>query len=384
MPTIIDGSTGVTFPAGGVGNPAGTVVGTTDTQTLTNKTISVSQLSGTTSEANGGTGTTTGYYGFKNRIINGAMMIDQRNAGASVTPTSGQFLVDRFYATLTQASKFTAQQNAGAVTPPAGFIKYLGCTSSSAYSVAAGDLFTVSQQIEGLNVADLGWGTANAQAVTLSFWVRSSLTGTFAGNIQNYAQTYSYVFTYSISSANTWTYVTITVPGQTAGVWATDNTSWAYVRFNLGIGSTYQTASVNQWVSGNYWGTSTQQQVVGTNGATFYITGVQLEKGSTATSFDYRPYGTELALCQRYYEVLMTGWAGYIVSGQVAGPAVPFAVTKRATPTMAQVASLNASGFASGVGSYYVTGTYGVALYHTATVTGNCSWVDQTSASAEL
>jgi len=239
--------------------------------------------------------------GFRNRIINGAMVIDQRNAGASVTPTNGAYLVDRFQAILTQASKFTAQQNAGSVTPPAGFIKYLGCTSSSAYSVLAGDVFSIQQSIEGLNVADLGWGTANAQTVTFSFWVRSSLTGTFAGTLQNSAQTYSYVFTYSVPSANTWTYITVAIAGQTAGTWNTDNTSWATLRFTLGAGSTYQTATTNAWVAGNVWSTSSAVSVVGTNGATFYITGVQLEKGSTATAFDYRDYGREMIMCQRYY-----------------------------------------------------------------------------------
>jgi len=249
------------------------------------------------------------YYNFKNRIINGAMVIDQRNAGASVTPTSGQYLVDRFQVVLTQASKFTAQRNAGSVTPPAGFTNYLGLTvgASANVSLAAGDLFTVGQQIEGFNAADLGWGAAGASTVTLSFWARSSVTGTHAGNLQNYAQTQSYVFTYTISAANTWEYKTITIAGPTAGVWATDNTSFTYVRFNLGVGTTYQTATTNAWVSGNFWSTSGAVTPITTNGATFYITGVQLEKGTQATSFDYRPYGTEEQLCQRYYRITGQG-----------------------------------------------------------------------------
>lgn len=276
------------------------------------------------------------YTGFKNRIINGAMVIDQRNAGASVTPTNGAYTLDRWQTFATQASKFTVQQNAGSVTTPAGFVKYLGCTSSSAYTVGASEIFGVAQQIEGLNVSDLGWGTANAKAVTVSFWAYSSLTGTFAGHLQNYAQTYSYVFTYSVASANTWTYVTVTIPGQTSGVWATDNTSFGTLRFMLGVGSTYQTSSVNQWVSGNYWSTSSATSVVGTNGATFYITGVQLEKGSTATSFDYRPYGTELMLCQRYFQKLSNAiYGAYInVSNSYNYCTWFFKVQMRASPTV--------------------------------------------------
>ena len=149
--------------------------------------------------------------GFKNRIINGAMVIDQRNGGASITPTSGQFSVDRWKMVLSQASKYTAQQNAGSVTSPAGFTNYLGITSSSAYSVLSSDYFFISQGIEGYNMADLNWGSANAKTATLSFWVRSSLTGTFGGSIGNVNGDRSYPFSYTISSANTWEYKTVTI-----------------------------------------------------------------------------------------------------------------------------------------------------------------------------
>ncbi len=248
---------------------------------------------------------TTPYTGFKNRIINGAMMIDQRNAGASVTPTNGQYSLDRWLCGLTQASKYSVQQNAGSVTPPQGFKNYLGVTSLSAYSVVFGDIFNLQQRIEGLNVSDLGWGTATASAVTLSFQVRSSLTGTFGGAVYNYNGTRSYPFTYTISSANTWTTVSVNIAGDTSGTWLTDNGIGLFVSFGLGVGSTYS-ATAGSWASGYYTSATGATSVVGTSGATFYITGVQLEKGSTATSFDYRPYGTELALCQRYYQQATT------------------------------------------------------------------------------
>jgi len=241
-----------------------------------------------------------GLYGMKNRIINGDMRIDQRNAGASVTPGSGDFIVDRFKYLTTQISKFTAQQNQGSVTPPTGFVNYVGFTSSSAYSITSTDSFSVHHVIEGLNVADLAWGTASAAAITLSFWVRSSLTGTFGGALRNSGNTRSYPFTYSISSANTWTKISLTIAGDTSGTWLTTNGVGINILWGLGVGSTFS-GTAGAWAGSNFNSATGATSVVGTNGATFYITGVQLEKGTTATSFDYRPYGTELALCQRYY-----------------------------------------------------------------------------------
>jgi hypothetical protein len=241
------------------------------------------------------------FIGFKNRIINGAMVIDQRNAGASVTIADSQFIVDRFAYFSSQASKFTAGQNLNSVTPPAGFSNYVGLQTLSAVSVGSSDYFMVAQNIEGLNVSDLEWGTANAQTVTLSFQVRSSLTGTFGGVVKNNAANRSYPFTYTISAANTWTIISITIPGDTSGTWLTTNDIGIRVQFGLGVGSTFS-GTAGAWTGSNVISATGAVSVVGTNGATFYITDVQLEKGNTATSFDYRPYGTELALCQRYFE----------------------------------------------------------------------------------
>ena len=241
-----------------------------------------------------------GLSNMRNRIINGAMVIDQRNAGASITPTNAQYTLDRWRIDASQSSKLTVQQNAASVTPPAGYSNYLGVTSSSAYSVLTGDYFALLQNIEGYNINDLAWGTASAATVTLSFWVRSSLTGTFGGTLYG-GQVYP--FTYTISSANTWEQKFITITGSTSGAWNKTNGIGINVNFGLGVGTTYSAAAAGSWGSGFYYSATGAVSVVGTNGATFYITGVQLEKGSTATSFDYRPYGTELALCQRYYEV---------------------------------------------------------------------------------
>jgi hypothetical protein len=256
-------------------------------------------------------------YNFKNRIINGAMVIDQRNAGASVTPVANQYTLDRWAGTLSQASKYSVQQNAGSVTPPVGFNNYLGVTSLSAYSVTSTDFFSQYQVIEGYNFADLGWGTANAKTITISFQVYSSLTGTFGGTLLNSAANRCYVFSYSIPVANTWTTISVTIAGDTTGTWLTTNGVGCYVVFSLGAGSSVSGAA-GSWGSTLFRSATGAVSVVGTNGATFYITGVQFEVGVTATGFDYRPYGTELQLCQRYFYKI-SGSSAYVRIG--AGPA---------------------------------------------------------------
>ena len=273
---------------------------------------------------NGLLSTDAQYTGMKSRIINGSMVIDQRNAGASVTPASGSYTLDRWVFYVSQTSKFTTQQNAGSVTPPTGFTNYLGVTSSSAYSVVTGDYFGLVQNIEGFNTADLGWGSANAKTVTLSFQVYSSLTGTFGGVLKNSASNRTYPFTYTVSSANTWTTISITIAGDTTGTWiGATNGIGIQLIFGLSVGSTYS-GTAGSWSGGNYLSATGATSVVGTNGATFYITGVQLEKGSTATSFDYRPYGTELQLCQRYYlnNFQNTGGSFYSAPNVVLYPAL--------------------------------------------------------------
>lgn len=304
--------------------------------------VSINGTNGLTFSDSSTQNTAASGFGFKNRIINGDMRIDQRNAGASVTPTNGQYSVDRWLCLLSQSSKYTIQQNANSVTPPAGFNNYLGVVSSSAYSVLTGDYFAVSQRIEGLNFSDLGWGSANAQDVTVSFWARSSLTGTFGGALRNSANDRSYPFTYTISAANTWEYKSVTIQGDTSGTWLATSGIGLQLLFGLGVGSTFS-ASAGAWASGNYVSATGATSVVGTSGATFYITGVQLEKGSTATSFDYRDYGRELAMCQRYLPCFGTGagsvGAGYCTSTVGALAHFAFLVSSRVKPTGITVSS---------------------------------------------
>ena len=281
---------------------------------------------------------------FKNRIINGAMVIDQRNAGATVAaPSDGAYVLDRYRMFTNGGGVYSVGQSS---TAPAGFTKSMLCTVTTAdASISAGDYYPFVQAIEGYNIADLGWGTADAKTVTASFWVRSSVTGTYPFALRNGSGARSYVTTYTISAANTWEYKTITIAGDTTGTWDSTNSSGILVTFDLGSGSTYQ-GTANTWQAGNFFATSAATKLISTNGATFYITGVQLEKGSTATSFDYRPYGTELALCQRYYEKsydTSVAVGGVSTNGRITVQAptsttfawinVPFAVVKRTAPT---------------------------------------------------
>ncbi len=297
-------------------------------------------------------------FGFKNRIINGQMVLDQRNAGASDTPVSNHYLVDRFWYGSTQASKFTAQQNAGSVTPPAGFVNYLGMTVASAVSIGAGDAFYISQYIEGYNVSDLGFGSANAKTVTLSFQVYSSLTGTFGGALKNSNSTRNYPFTYTISTANTWTTISVTIAGDTSGTWGNTNGVGIQVVWGLGVGSTFS-ATAGAWTATNAYSSTGAVSVVGTNGATFYITGVQLEVGSTATNFDTRSYGQELLLCQRYYTLIAKGANFYFVTaffynGSIFYGIMTLPVQMRTIPT---------SAISSGPGNY--------TLYYNSTSTNS-------------
>jgi hypothetical protein len=262
------------------------------------------------------------------------MRIDQRNAGASVTPTDGQYSVDRFQGRLNVAGKFTLQQNAGAVTPPAKFVNYLGATSTSAYSIGASETCMIVQAVEGLNVADLDWGTASAVTVTLSFWARSSLTGTFSGALQNSAGNRAYPFSYTINAANTWEQKSIIIAGDTAGTWLTTNGVGISLRFNLGSGSTFL-GTAGAWAASGVNGATGSVSVVGTNGATFYITGVQLEPGSVATPFERRSYGAELALCQRYYQIVSANLRMYLAGADTASVPLAFLQSMRSAPTAA-------------------------------------------------
>jgi hypothetical protein len=319
-----------------------------------------------------------------NRIINGAMTIDQRNAGAAVTPTNGQYTLDRWRALQSVASKYSVQQSS---TVPSGFKNSLLVTSLSSYSVGAADYFVIEQRLEGFNTSDLAWGTASAAAVTLSFWVRSSLSGTFGGAIRNSAADRSYPFTYVINAGNTWEQKTITIVGDTSGTWLTDSGVSLDVKFGLGVGTTYS-GTAGAWAGTNYLSATGATSVVGTSGATFYITGVQLEAGSTASPFAHENYGTTLRKCYRYYYRRTSISTGDVISNMSAqsttsawGKILDLPVTQRASGTCNYSA---ASGFtlypANGSGGVACTGITGLtadanAIYVTGGLNGSSGLV---------
>jgi hypothetical protein len=280
--------------------------------------------------------------GFRNRIINGDMRIDQRNAGASVTVNSTSVFrsVDRWWGTATgSAGVYTMQQSTS--SPPTGFTNFLRMTVTTAdASIASSDTYYIGSAIEGFNVADLGFGAAGAKTITLSFQVRSSLTGTFSGSILNGSENYSYPFTFSISSANTWESKTVTISGATAGTWATNNTAGMLLTFDLGNGSNWR-ATAGSWVAAGEYGATGAVTLISTLSATFDITGVQLEVGSVATPFERRDYGRELIMCQRYYQQVgqsnntaFQPYAnGFVSSSTRASIIYNFPVTMRSAPT---------------------------------------------------
>ena len=311
------------------------------------------------------------YTGFKNRIINGAMVIDQRNAGAAVTNANG-YTLDRWLLANGSTGAITVQQDS---TAPTGFRNSQKITVATSDAVSSTEYVILRQKIEGFNTADLMWGTASAQTITISFWVRSSLTGTFGGVLANSAQNRIYPFTYTISAANTFEYKTLTIAGDTTGTWLTTNGTGIELIFGLGVGTDYS-ATAGAWTGSFALSATGATSVVGTSGATFYITGVQLEKGSTATSFDYRPYGTELALCQRYYyknapsAIADSGIAsGQQVTLTISSILLTIPVPMRSAPTLTQsnlIVSDNVSYDSNVTGvdaGYFTTGTTGYANF---------------------
>jgi hypothetical protein len=324
---------------------------------------------------------------FKNRIINGAMVIYQRGTSATLSG-SATFVADRWVA-YSSTGTATASQSSDA---PAGFTNSYLYTQSSAGTRNAGDYYEIYQFIEGYNVADLNLGTANAKTFTLSFWVKSSVIGTYSVAFTNADATYqNYVSTYTVNVANTWEQKSITVPGTTAGTWNITNGAGLQIWFDLGSGATYQTATVNSWITGgrNSLASSSQVGFAQTTGATFRFTGVQLEVGTQATTFDNRDYGRELILCQRYYEVggvdFSTLFSGNTTSGSTYYCSAVFKVTKRAaaTGTTTTLANLGFPSTAASVSGVSPTTAFQLNKVANGTQAGGY-FVDSWAASAEL
>jgi len=320
---------------------------------------------------------TDSLFGFRNRIINGDMRIDQRNAGTavslpaypSVIPVTN-YPVDRWRVwNLTDGTCNIQRSN----DAPPGFTNSTSITITSPDTSLTPDQYlTFGSRNEGNMFSDFKFGTQNAKTFTLSFWVKCSLAGVFGGAIRNAnSDLRGYPFNFNINSINTWEYKTITIPGDTTGSWPKDNSPGFDVLFSLGVGSTY-TGTAGSWVADNVINATGSTSVVSVNGATFNITGVQVELGSTATPFEFRPIGTELALCQRYYEksynLNKSGFVFGINEGESSGASCPgglfrfgvrFAVAKRAVPTISTYDSLGNGGSGSNARlSYYLQAWY--------------------------
>ena len=283
----------------------------------------------------------------RNKIINGDMRIDQRNAGAAVT-SSTAYPVDRWITYGATDGTYTGQQSTDVPTGQ-GFSNSLKYTVTTAdATIGATQYASIGQRIEGYNTADLMLGTANAKQFTVSFWVKSSVAGTYGFALQNTAGDRGYATTYSIASTNTWEYKTLVITGDTTGTWLSDNSIGLRATWGLGIGSTYTVSANNTWEAGIKFGAVGATNLMATLNATIRITGVELEVGTVATPFEHRSYGDELARCQRYYYKIQGDTEsdifaiGYNEGSTEAIGVIDFKVTMRTSPT-----SVETSGTAS-------------------------------------
>lgn len=252
---------------------------------------------------------TDGQLGNRNVVINSAMQVAQR--GTSAVTTSGSFAVDR-WKNISNASDFSAQQS---TTVPSGQGLYnsIHITPTSTKSPSGSTYFFVSHYIEGFNIARLNWGTSDAKTITLSFWVRSSKTGTYSLGLKNANATRSRQEEYTISAANTWEKKTITVTGETSGSWPIDNTRGLALDFCL-AGEGSETSTIGSWISSNSNMSSNQVNFFDSTSNNFYLTGVQLEVGSQASPFEHEPLSVTLDKCYRYTYVFKTNDTNGIIN----------------------------------------------------------------------
>ena len=361
----------------------------TNTQTLTNKTLTGAVMDGTLGATTPSTVAATtlsasgastfpnsapsviGGLGFRNRVINGDMRIDQRNEGASVSVSTGgqPYGVDRWNGQGTAAAGVFSLQRSTS-TPPAGFTNFTRITTTTAdASPAAGSVYNFRHQIEGNNLQDFQFGAATAKTVTISFWVRSSLTGTFSGAFANNAFNRGYPFTYAISVANTWEQKSIAIAGDTTGTWLTDNGIGLRVYFDLGSGSNFR-GTAGAWAASGLIGATSAVRVISTVSATFDLTGVQLEVGNAATEFERRPFGQELELCFRYFRRYASDASnhcllpGYALANATTGGYGPVQISPimRDNPTLSVSAaadlSVDTSGTAAALSAVSIYGGY--------------------------
>ena len=318
----------------------------------------------------------------KNKIINGDMRVDQRDGTATINGTGVTYNVDRWLGRgETSEGVFTLAQD---TTSPANFsnsLKATVTTDDDASPMWGTSSYRIQQMVEGYNIADLNWGTSDAQSVTLSFWVRSSVTGTLGGSVANGDYNRFNPFSYTISSANTWEYKTVTIAGDTSGTWVTNNTLGLRLNFSLGAGAD-RLGTAGTWTSSIKEGATGQVHPIQTNGSTFYITGVQLEAGTTATPFENLQYGQQYALCQRYYQTLIDCNQSYVNAGMHVGGRCQFNTEMRANPTI--TSSVLESGNVNNSYVYHKQSSNSFGYYHSASAAGNFYWYATFTMSSEL
>ncbi len=270
----------------------------------------------------------------RNMVINGGMTISQRGttfaSAANVTYT-----LDRMQWYDTGDGVVDISQSTD--TPNGNFYNSLKVdVTTEDSSLAAGDLYNIIHQIEGYNIAHLGWGTSVAKTVTLSFHIKSPKTGTHCVTLRNSDQTRTRVEEFTVSAADTWEKKTITIPGDTSGTWQATNSAGIQLIFPLAVGSTYHSSvAAGSWGNGgNIYGSSNQVNCMDSDANNWYITGIQLEAGQTATPFEHEDYGTTLRKCQRYYyKVTQVFGVGFGNTNAAAQVELPFPVQMRTNPT---------------------------------------------------
>jgi hypothetical protein len=385
--TALTTANAATVTANSANTTATGIAGTANTA-LTNANAAVVTANSATSTANAATviansalSTVSGLSGVNlNRIINGDMRIDQRNAGAAVTVDNGApYTLDRWLVEDGSDAVLSAQQTTD-VPAGQGFTNSLRVTATTAdASIGASQFDVITQIIEGFNCSDLGWGGAGANSVTASFWVKASVAGQYSCTVYNYNQSRINPQPFTINSANTWEKKTVTFAGDTTGTWLTTNGRGIAFNVYLALGSSLLGSA--GWNGSSIFGVTGQANAVATVSNTFYITGVQLESGAAATPFERRSYGTELALCQRYFEVGTSAFFGYHLATGGIGSHVSYAATKRAVPTV----TTTAFDYTNASGSTVTNNTiYGFIPYGIVSVTGGALIYNNFTASSEL
>jgi hypothetical protein len=326
-----------------------------------------------------------GALSFRNRVINGSMRVNQRgSSGSTITPSTYIYVADRWIA-YSDLSGIGAG-NIGSI--PASVISQIGSpnaisvlTPASSSTPTGSQSINLQHRMEGTHIADWQWGTPSAKAVSVSFWAYSSVAGTYTAFLKSGGSARSFLHAFTLA-ASTWTYVSFSIPGDTGGTWNIDTSVGAVFGINLAAGTTLRSSTTDAWIAGNFDAASSASQFSQSASAAFYLTGVQIEMGTTATPFEIRPYGIEVLQCQRYFyqrsaQILQT----YNVTSGISYQDRPHPVIMRATPSVAITPTSNSNAGNASVDT--VTSTH-MRLTNTITSAGSGYSIFDYTVSAEL